>query len=437
MPDGANRAAGDARPFAGVRVVEFGQFVSVPFCGQLLAEGGATVIKVEALTGDPTRLLRQIAPLETRIFLSRNRGKRSLPLALREPGAKPVIERLLEWADVALMNFRPGLDRELGLDPDTLRRRFPRLVSGSVTAFGKEGPEADLAGMDIVVQARTGLMAANGRVVDGRPAPGDPVSADYMCAMSLAFGIASALLRRERTGVGGAVDVSLMQAAMTLANNQLVRSEREDAAVHEEVLARLERQRRDGAGFVEQGRGMTSARAMPLVKVYFRTYDTADAPVAVACGSRSLRVRFLEVVGAEDAELDAPGNAPGEESSHAYYDGLAGEIEETMRGEPSGQWIARLRAAGVPVSAVKFPVELFDDEHVRANGMLHTFPHPQAGDVTAPAPPVRLDGGGFQSREPTAAFASETRDILAELGFSRTETESLIETGVTREGRPD
>ena len=432
MPDGADRTVGDARPFAGVRVVEFGQFVSVPFCGQLLAEGGATVIKVEALTGDPTRVLRQIAPLETRIFLSRNRGKRSLPLALREPAAKPVIDRLLEWADVALMNFRPGLDRELGLEPDTLRRRFPRLVSGCVTAFGKRGPEADLAGMDIVVQARTGLMAANGRVVDGRPAPGDPVSADYMCAMSLAFGIAAALLRRERTGVGGTVDASLMQAAMTLANNQLIRSEREDAAVHEEVLARLEHQRRDGEGFVEQAGGMTSARAMPMIRVYFRTYDTADVPVAVACGSRSLRVRFLEAVGAEDAELDAPGN----ESSHAHYDGLAAEIEETLRAKPSAHWVSRLRAAGVPVSSVKFPVELFDDEHVRANGMLHTFQHPDAGDVTALSPPVRLDGDGFRPREPTASFASETRDLLAELGFSAPETNALIEAGVTRERPP-
>ena len=427
MPDGAGASA-DTRPFAGVRVVEFGQFVSVPFCGQLLAEGGATVIKVEALTGDPTRLLRQIAPLESRIFLSRNRGKRSLPLALRDPASRPVIDSLLAWADVALMNFRPGLDRELGLDPDALRSRFPRLVSGSVTAFGKRGPEADLAGMDIVVQARTGLMAANGRVVDGRPAPGDPVSADYMCAMSLAFGIASALLRRQRTGVGGTVDVSLMQAAMTLANNQLVRSEREDAGAHADVLARLERQRREGTGFAEQARGMTSARAMPLLKVYFRTYDTADAPVAVACGSRSLRVRFLEVVGAEDIELDSPDS----EDSHVYYDGLMAEIEETMRGQPSAHWIDRLRAAGVPVSAVKFPVELFDDEHVRANRMLHTFAHPEAGDITAPAPPVSLDGDGFRPGEATAPFGSETRDILAELGFSDAEANALIEAGATR-----
>ena len=213
------------QPFAGIRVVEFGQFVSVPFCAQLLAEGGAQVIKVEALSGDPTRVLRQIAPLETRTFISRNRGKRSLPLALRNARAKPVIDALLRWADVALMNFRPGLDAELGLDPATLKSRWPRLVVGAVTAFGKQGPEARLAGMDTVVQARTGLMAANGRMEDGRPAPGDPVSADYMCAMSLAFGISAALLRRERTGIGGSVDVSLMQAAMTLANNQLVRSE--------------------------------------------------------------------------------------------------------------------------------------------------------------------------------------------------------------------
>ncbi|MYE81356.1 MAG: hypothetical protein F4X36_05825, partial [Gammaproteobacteria bacterium] len=171
----------------------------------------------------------------------------------------------------------------------------------------------------------------------------------------------------------------------------------------------------------------------PMIRVYFRTYDTADAPVAVACGSRSLRVRFLEAVGAKDAELDAPGN----ESSHGYYRELAAEIEETMRAKPSAHWLSRLRAAGVPVSAVKFPVELFDDEHVRANGMLHTFPHPEAGDVTAPAPPVRLDGDGFRPREPTPAFASETRELLGELGFADSETDALVEGGVTRERRPD
>lgn len=346
---GERMARIDSQPFADVRVVEFGQFVSVPFCAQLLAEGGAEVLKVEPLAGDGTRLMKPLAPLETRTFISRNRGKRSLPLALRSPAAKPVVDALLGWADVALMNFRPSLGPQIGLDEETLRRRFPRLISGNVTAFGKRGPEAALAGMDTVVQARTGLMAANGRVIDGRPAPGDPVSADYMAAMSLAFGIAAALLRRERTGKGGSVDVSLMQAAMTLANSQLTRSEAEDAEAHAEALARLGDQRRRGASYSEQAAAMTSARPLPLSMVYLRTYDTADAPIAIACGSRSLRVKFLGVLGLEDAALDA--NYP----PKGHYDALMREAEACMRQRTAAEWTALLNAAGVPVAQVRFP----------------------------------------------------------------------------------
>jgi len=146
----------ESQPFAGIRVVEFGQFVAVPFCGQMLADGGAEVIKIEAPEGDPTRRLNPIAPGETRTFLSRNRGKHSLPLRLGAPEARPVIERLLGWADVVLVNFRPGLEKKLGLDPQVLLAAYPRLVVASVTAFGKAGPDAGLAGMDIVLQARSG-----------------------------------------------------------------------------------------------------------------------------------------------------------------------------------------------------------------------------------------------------------------------------------------
>src|SRR5256712_13131972 len=161
-----------SRPFAGIEVVEFGQFIAVPFCAQLLAEGGARVIKIEALEGDPVRQLAPLAPGETRHFLSRNRGKRSLPLDWRHPRAKSVIERLLARADVVLTNFRPGLAEEFGLDFASLAPRFPRLVVGSVSAFGRRGPDALLAGMDLVVQARTGLMAPLGKVEARGPPPG-------------------------------------------------------------------------------------------------------------------------------------------------------------------------------------------------------------------------------------------------------------------------
>ena len=212
-----------ARPFAGIEVVEFGQFIAVPFCAQLLSEGGARVIKIESVDGDPVRQLAPLAPGETRHFLSRNRGKHSLPLDLRHPSAARVLERLLARADVVLTNFRPGLAAELGLDGPSLAPRYPRLVVGNVSAFGRRGPAARLAGMDLVVQARSGLLAAGGSVTDGVPTGGENPVVDYMCAMTLAFGIASALLRRERTGRGGEVDASLLMSALVVQNNNMVR----------------------------------------------------------------------------------------------------------------------------------------------------------------------------------------------------------------------
>ena len=199
------------RPFDGVRVIEFGQFIAAPWCAQVLAEGGADVIKVESVEGDPVRQLAPLAPGETRHFVSRNRGKRTLPLDLRHPDAAGIVARLLERADVVLTNFRPGLAAEFGLDGPTLTRRHPRIVVGNVSAFGLRGPDAALAGMDLIVQARSGLMAAHHGGRDGLPGGGEvPTLAAYMCALMLAFGVASALLRRERTGRGGEVDVSTL-----------------------------------------------------------------------------------------------------------------------------------------------------------------------------------------------------------------------------------
>src|SRR5262249_3282974 len=134
-----------SRPFAGIEVVEFGQFIAVPFCAQLLAEGGAHVIKIEGLEGDPVRQLTPLPGGHTRPFLSLNRGQLSLPLDLPPPPAKAVIDALLARGDVVLTNFRPGLAEEFGLDYTTLAPRFPRLVVGNVSAFGRHGPDAQLA----------------------------------------------------------------------------------------------------------------------------------------------------------------------------------------------------------------------------------------------------------------------------------------------------
>ncbi|MBQ75088.1 MAG: hypothetical protein CMQ20_08690 [Gammaproteobacteria bacterium] len=420
----------DAQPFENIKVVEFGQFVAVPFCGQLLAEGGAEVIKVESPDGDPNRHMGEITLMESRIFVSRNRGKHSLPLKLSDVNAKPVIESLLAWADVVLMNFRPGLAARMGIDSATLKERFPRLIIGEITPFGKEGPDADLSAMDIVVQARSGLMAAMGRIVDGRPAPGDPVISDYMAAMSLAFGVSSALLRRERTGKGGIVDVSLMQSAMTLANNQLIRSEDLDRDKHRIIIEKINQQRIEGAKFEEQVASVPSMRVMPLLAVYFRTYDTADGSIAIACASRGLQVKFSTALGFVDRMHD-PEQADG--LDREYLHTLRRSVEEIVRGRKSTEWQRVLQEAGVPVSIVKFPIELFEDPQTEANDMFYLLDHATAGQFRALTPPVKLDGEGFQPQKATAPFATETRSLLFELGFSSDQIDSLVDQNITRE----
>ena len=417
-----------SRPFAGIEVVEFGQFIAVPFCAQLLAEGGARVTKIEALEGDPVRQLSPLAPGETRHFLSRNRGKRSLPLDLRHPRAQEVIERLLARADVILTNFRPGLAEEFGLDWTSLAPRFPRLIVGSVSAFGRRGPDARLAGMDLVVQARTGLMASLGRVEDGVPATGEAPVADYVCALSLAFGIPSALLRRERTGRGGEVEAALMMAALVAQNNSMVRVESVDGAEHAKVRARLAAMRAAGRPFTEQDEIVPSARTPGMVNVYYRTYATKDDVVGVACVSPGLQRAFMEVLGLVD---DAPRGAD-RAALERHYTGLAERCEKVLASRTAAEWKPIFDKRGVPGAAVRFSAELFDDEQARANGFFHDLPHPALGPVRVLAPPVKLDGGGFQPGAPTPAFASQTRAILGELGFEAAAIDALLAAKVTR-----
>ena len=415
-----------ARPFDGIRVIEFGQFVAVPFCAQLLAEGGADVIKIESLEGDPTRQLGQLAEMETRTFLSRNRGKRSLPLQLRHPRALEVIDALLRGADVVLMNFRPGLAERIGLGTAELRERYPRLIIGSVTAFGRRGPDAHLAGMDIVVQARSGLMVANGRSSDGRPQSGDPVSADYMCAMSLAFGIASALLRRGMTGEGGEVHATLMQAAMTLNNTQMLRVEGRDDEINAESRRVLDELRGRGADYDEQRAGLPVVRSAAMLQVYFRTYATADGWIAIACGSPRLRRRFIDTIGVDDPHAE-DGRA-----NDAHFAEVRARAEAAVAARSIADWEAALAEAGVPASGVLFPFELFDDLQAEANGMFHDAPHPSLGSMRVLAPPIELDNEAFQPARVMQPFATETADILAEHGFSEAQIAELEAEGAIR-----
>jgi crotonobetainyl-CoA:carnitine CoA-transferase CaiB-like acyl-CoA transferase len=413
-----------SQPFDGVTVLELGQFVAVPWAGQVLADGGAHVIKIEPPEGEPSRHIAPLARHESRHFVIRNRGKHSLPLDLKHPDARPILDALLARADVVLINMRPGLAAELGIEYEQLAPRHPRLIVGSVTAFGPRGPDAALAGMDMVVQARSGLMVTGGKMSNGLPTTGESPIADYMAAALLAFGVASALFRRERTGRGGRVDTSLLQSALALQNNLMVRVEDVDGPRHADFREWLGEARRGGVPFVEQAERMPRNRPVAMAAVYYRTYATKDAALAVACGSPSLRRKFIAALGHEDPAL-----AGGVTDVDAHYAALKRVVEATVASRTTEEWQAHLAGVGVPASRVALPLEILDDAQPAANAMFARQDHPALGPLTVFGPPVGLDADGFVAGPPTAPFGSEVRTILEWAGFGGVEVERLLAGG--------
>jgi crotonobetainyl-CoA:carnitine CoA-transferase CaiB-like acyl-CoA transferase len=429
MPE--SRPPAEPQPFAGLEVVEFGQFIAVPYCGQLLADGGAHVIKVETLTGDPVRALAPLAPGESRHFISRNRGKHTLPLELKHPRAARIIDALVARADVVLTNLRPGLGAELGLDYATLSAKHPRVIVGNVSGFGTEGPDASLGGMDMVIQARTGLMVSAGRMRDGVPQATDPPITDYYCATALAFGIAAALLRRTQTGRGGEVNMSLLMSSLVLQNNAMVRVQSADGPMHERTLARLAEMRAAGAPFEQQASLNTTPRPANTQNIYYRSYATKDAAIAVACVGPAMQRAFMKALGLSD---DAhQGRPPAPEVFQTYYVELGKRAEKVVRERTTAEWRKIFDAAGIPAGEVRLPIEMLDDPQVLANQMVYDLEHPVIGPIRVAAPPAKLSGDGFRPSPATPPFGSEARAILRSLGFSDADVETFVAERVTVE----
>ena len=424
----------DEQPFAGITVLEFGQFVAVPYGAQLLADGGAHVIKIEPHEGEAARNTGYRWGDTTRHFLARNRGTHSLPLSLRHEATPAILDALLAKTDVVLTNLRPGLAAQFGLDYDSLAERYPAVIVGNVSAFGEKGPDAELPGMDQVVQAFSGLMAMNGGMRDGRPiAEGSPIS-DFMCAALLAYGVASALYRRTRTGRGGRVDTSLLMSALILQNNLMIRVDDGDAQNQAGYLEWLAEARAGGLPYAEQAARAPSSRPARLVGLYYRTFTTRDSAIAIACPSAGLRRRLLDVLGLEDPSLDP---SLSEEARHAHDGDLQDQFEALFASQTTDHWEGLLRESGIPVSRVRFPTELIDNEQAAANDLFIHADHPEAGPFTVLGRALKLDEEGFTPAPFPAPFRSETRDILAWAGLTPEAIEDAIDSGAVAADSPD
>jgi formyl-CoA transferase len=376
-------------PLEGIRVTDFTQALSGPYCTMLLADLGADVVKVEMPgRGDDSRHWGPPFVGDTAAyFLAVNRNKRSLELDLRSPGGREAAAALVAGSDVVVENWRPGTAARLGLDAGTLTGRHPRLVHCSISGFGGDGPPR--AGYDQIVQGMSGWMSLTG---DGAGEPfkaGVPVG-DISAGMFAAHGILAALFRRERTGQGAVVDVAMLDSLVAMLAYQATRF--------------------FATGVAPLREGNQHATIAP-----YGTFPTQDGSLNVCVGN-DLQFQRLCVA------LDVPhlGEDPRYQTNALRLqqrDELADELSRVMRGLTSADLLDRLELAGVPAGPIRTLDEVFADEEVQRRDLQLRVDHETLGQVSVPGGPWRIDGVPVIARLPPPVLGQHTAAILEDLGL--------------------
>ena len=307
-------------PLANIRVIELGRVLAGPFCGMLLADLGAEVIKVEPPGGDDARTFGPFVDGSSTYYRLLNRDKLGITLDLKRSDQLAVLRGLLERSDVMVENFRPGTLERLGLPIVELWKLNPRLVVVSITGFGQDGPLRALPAYDLLVQAMSGLMAATGPV-GGGPTRSAVSLGDLVPGLYGALGAVAALYERQRTGAGRHVDVAMLDSLVSLLESVAMRALHSDDAI--EPL------------------GNDHALSAP-----FGTYRTADGEIAITIANDSLFVRFAEALGRPEWPSDPRFGTDANRALHRAE--LRFEIEAELRALPSDQALARLGEAGIP-----------------------------------------------------------------------------------------
>lgn len=382
-------------PLNGLRVLDLSKVLAGPLCAQFLGDMGADVLKVESPgAGDETRHwppFRQAGGERAgAVFLSANRNKRSIELDLGSAEGREVVERLVARSDVVITSFGPGVAARLGVDAPALLARHPRLVHCDISGFGSVGPMRHGKGYDVILQAFCGMLAITGEP-DGPPvrSPFSPV--DQATGLHALIGILAALLRRERTGRGAAVEASLFDSATGFLGYFL-----------QSFWERGTEPQRPGSGHES---------LCP-----YQAFDTADAPLILGVANDTLWQRFCHIAGLQDIVDDPRFRTNADRVRHR--DETVRRVAAVMRGKPRDAWLTALEEAGIPASPLHTLGELAEHPHTRASGMRFEYEHPQLGRLSAIAQPLRLDGERMPLRRPAPMHGEHTHEVLRELGYS-------------------
>jgi crotonobetainyl-CoA:carnitine CoA-transferase CaiB-like acyl-CoA transferase len=387
-------------PLSGTNVVDFTRVLSGPYCTMLLADMGARVIKIEQpRRGDDTRAWGPpFVNGESSYFLSINRNKESLTLDLKSLSAKPIIESLLERADVLVENFRPGTMERLGLSYEALAKKHPRLVYCSISGFGQTGPRSAEPGYDAVMQGEAGLMSITGGA-DGPPYRLGVAIADIVSGMFAAQGITLALLARVRTGRGQRVDIGMLDATAALLTYQA------------------------GIYFATGTTPRRMGNRHPTI-VPYETFQAADGDFVVAVGNDEQWRRFCRIIDAD--ALAADDRFATNTARVINYSALRPLLAEQMRKRSRNDWVDVLKAAGVPCGSVRDVSEVLEDRQLDARGMIETVDHVSAGALRVLGVPVKLSDTPGSVRSAPPVLGQHTETILRQdCGLSATQIEAL------------
>ena len=384
----------------GIRVLDLGGYIAAPYGATLLGDLGAEVIKVEPPEGDPLRHYPSTLARASRGFLGVNRGKRGLVIDLKRPEGREVVVRLARSADVLIHSLRPSVPSRLGIAYEQLRRENRRLVYCALSGYGEAGPLKDRPGYDQVLQSFTGICSLQG------PAGGEPqivyVSiVDFHAAALIAYGVAAALFRRERTGQGEFLTLSLLQAALAMQSQRFIRAEGEDGSESRDM--------RSG--------GVTGIYATREGYIYI----SANTPHFWQALCRALELPEL----AADARYDTIRKR----AEHAGE--LRPRVQARFLEKPALEW-ERILGEDVPCSAIRRIEDMFDHPQVSGNGWVREFDHPAAGRYRGFAEPVRFAGVNAATPRPAPGLGEHSRAVLGEMGFAAAEIEALAASGVVR-----
>ena len=405
----AATAARDKLPLAGVRVLDLTNVLAGPYAGYQLSLMGADVVKVEVPgAGDLARQLGASSELnDERVgasFLAQNAGKRSLTLNLKSPDGRQVMRRLIQDSDVLVENFRPGVMERLGFGWEALSELNPGLVYCAVSGFGSDGPLSDRPAYDQIIQGLSGMMDATGTQETGPLRAGFPV-ADVLGGLAAAFAISSAIVRRERTGEGTRLDVSMLETAIT--------------AMGWGVSNYL------SAGVEPSRIGNENATAAPS-----GTFATAEGTLNIAANKQE---QFETLCGLlEAAELVSDPRFATRENRKANRVELREEIEARLAQRSAADWERTLSESGVPAARVLSVREALELEHIEHRGLVHTLPFPGPGDreLRVLGSGVHVDGAALGPDRSPPLLGEHTDQVLQESGFEQDDIDEFRKAGV-------